>query len=236
MKRHIPNTITCCNLLSGCVAIHFALQMHYDLALYAIIIGAVFDFFDGFAARLLGVSSPIGKELDSLADDVTFGVAPATIVYALLSEVVDGALPGSALAPYLPYVAYIIAAFSALRLAKFNLDERQTTSFIGLPTPANTLFWAALAVGAHQWLVANPACSFWLLLVGIVLSSWLLVSEVPMFALKFKSFGWKGNGLRYVFALVSILLLILFSWTAFSFIIILYVLVSVISNFVESRA
>lgn len=235
MKKHIPNTITCCNLVCGCIAIYLALQPRYDLALYFIIAGAVFDFFDGFAARLLGVSSPIGKELDSLADDVTFGVAPSAIVFSLLREVVPQALPDSPLAFYLPFAAFIIAAFSALRLAKFNLDERQTSSFIGLPTPANTLFWAALAVGTHDWLVATP-WSAWLLLGGIVVSSWLLVAEIPMFALKFKHFGWQGNGLRYVFILVSAILLGLLGWTAFSVIIVLYVLVSVIASALGRRA
>lgn len=140
MKKHIPNTITSCNLICGCIAIYFAMQSAYDFAFYFIIGGAVFDFFDGFAARLLGVSSPIGKELDSLADDVTFGVAPSAVLFSLLRETLPVALPGSALLPYLPFAAFIMAAFSALRLAKFNLDERQSTSFIGLPTPANTLF------------------------------------------------------------------------------------------------
>lgn len=235
MKKHIPNTITSCNLICGCIAIYFAMQSAYDFAFYFIIGGAVFDFFDGFAARLLGVSSPIGKELDSLADDVTFGVAPSAVLFSLLRETLPVALPGSALLPYLPFAAFIMAAFSALRLAKFNLDERQSTSFIGLPTPANTLFWVALAVGAHDWLVATPWSS-WALLAGILLSSWLLVAEIPMFALKFKHFGLKGNELRYGFILLSIVCLALCGWTAFSFIIVLYVLVSIIDNAIKSKA
>lgn len=235
MKKHIPNTITSCNLICGCIAIYFAMQSAYDFAFYFIIGGAVFDFFDGFAARLLGVSSPIGKELDSLADDVTFGVAPSAVLFSLLRETLPVALPGSALLPYLPFAAFIMAAFSALRLAKFNLDERQSTSFIGLPTPANTLFWAALAVGAHDWLVATPWSS-WALLAGILLSSWLLVAEIPMFALKFKHFGLKGNELRYGFILLSIVCLAWCGWTAFSFIIVLYVLVSIIDNAIKSKA
>ena len=139
IKKHIPNTITCCNLVSGCIATSFAFGGNPEMALLWIIIGAVFDFFDGMSARLLHVSSPIGKELDSLADDVTFGVAPATIVFSQLFVM---EYPGflEPLRPWLPYAAFIIAAFSALRLAKFNLDERQTTSFIGVPTPANALF------------------------------------------------------------------------------------------------
>src|SRR3712207_2181018 len=133
--KHIPNTITCCNLISGCIATAYAFFGDVKVALMFIILGAVFDFFDGMVARLLHVSSPIGKELDSLADDITFGVAPSSILFYVLC-VID--YP-SFLEPYrhiLPYFAYLMAAFSALRLAKFNLDERQTTSFIGLPTPA----------------------------------------------------------------------------------------------------
>ncbi len=231
MKRHIPNTITCCNLICGCIAIFFALRPvpDYEMALYFIIGGAVFDFFDGFMARLLGVSSPIGKELDSLADDVTFGVAPSAVVYALLCETLPNALPGSPLLPYLPFAAFVIAAFSALRLAKFNLDARQTSTFFGLPTPANTLFWAALAVGAHEWLLSQT-WSAWLLLGGILLSSWLLVADIPMFALKFKNFGWRDNALRYSFILLSIALLVTLGWTAFSLIIVLYVLISIFTQ------
>ena len=140
MKKHIPNTITCCNLISGCVATVFALFGIPEMALLFIILGAVFDFFDGMTARVLGVSSPIGKELDSLADDVTFGVAPASILFWFLG-IIDYPEFLEGWRNVIPFLAYIIAAFSALRLAKFNLDTRQTTSFIGLPTPANALFW-----------------------------------------------------------------------------------------------
>lgn len=151
IKKHIPNSITCCNLISGCIATTFAFAGDAKMALLWIIIGAVFDFFDGMSARLLHVSSPIGKELDSLADDVTFGVAPATILFSELSVLeYPGVLLG--IKDYIPYVAFLMAAFSALRLAKFNLDERQTTSFIGLPTPANALFWSSLIVSNPSWL------------------------------------------------------------------------------------
>ena len=220
MKKHIPNTITCCNLISGCIATYFAFQANFQLAFAFIIIGAVFDFFDGFAARLLHVSSPVGKELDSLADDITFGFAPAAIVFTMLRTLLSACGDGAAVCPvtpYVPYVAFVIAAFSALRLAKFNLDERQTTSFIGLPTPANALFWAALSV--------SPA-----LVVGALLSSWLLVAEIPMFALKFKHYGVKGNELRYGFVLFSILLLAILGWVGFSAIIVLYILTSIANN------
>ena len=142
MRRHIPNTITCCNLLSGCVAAMFAFEGMYPIAFAFIIAGAVFDFFDGLTARALKVSSPIGKELDSLADVITFGFAPGAMVYSWLDECVDSQLSslGCQLTSILPFTAFLLVAFSALRLAKFNVDERQTSSFIGLPTPANALF------------------------------------------------------------------------------------------------
>lgn len=226
MKRHIPNTITCCNLISGCIATAFAFGGDPQMALLWIIIGAVFDFFDGMSARLLGVSSPIGKELDSLADDITFGLAPSTIIFSELSIM---EYPGmlEPLRPYLPFLAFIMAAFSALRLAKFNLDERQALGFIGLPTPANALFWGSLIAGGAHIIEASP----WMVivvLVGIALSSWLLICEFPMFALKFKQWGWKGNEIKYTFILTCIPLLIVFGITSFAIIIAWYVLLSFI--------
>ena len=198
IKKHIPNTITCCNLISGCIATSYAFGGSPKLALLWIIIGATFDFFDGMSARLLHVSSPIGKELDSLADDVTFGVAPATIVFSQLF-VTNYPQALEPLRPYLPYAAFIIAAFSALRLAKFNLDERQTTSFIGVPTPANALFWGSLIVFDPFWL-SGSVWSVWIVLALILITSYLLVCEMPLFALKFKQWSYKGNEIKYWFA------------------------------------
>ena len=224
ITRNIPNTLTCCNLLSGCVATCHAFCGHQGWALAFIIIGAVFDFFDGMSARLLKVSSPIGKELDSLADDVTFGVAPATMVFTLLFQ-----LPYPEwLTPFrhlLPYTAFIIAAFSALRLAKFNLDERQTSSFIGLPTPANALFWGALIVGGGDRLT-HLNCALAIVLALVVLSCWILVAEIPLFALKFKQWGWHGNEVRYIFILSCIPILILLGVSGIAVIIVWYVLLS----------
>ena len=239
MKKHIPNTLTCCNLISGCIATGLAFCGDYSTALLFIVIGAVFDFFDGFAARLLGVSSPIGKELDSLADDITFGFAPAAIVFTLLRALFPTTACSAGTCPVaglIPYAAFLIAAFSALRLAKFNLDERQSTSFIGLPTPANALFWGALGVHLHH---SDLMQSSWMpaaLLVGIALSCWVLIAEIPMFALKFKHFGWQGNGLRYGFILASALLLVLLQWQGFAAIIVLYVICSVIHNALQRNA
>ncbi len=224
ITRQIPNTITCCNLISGCVATCFAFAANFRLALLMIVVGAVFDFFDGMSARLLGVSSPIGKELDSLADDVTFGVAPATMVYSLLCI-----LPYPAfLEPYrhiVPFVAYIMAAFAALRLAKFNLDERQSTSFIGLPTPANALFWGSLIVGAESMMV-QQRLALPVVLVLVALSCWIMVAEIPMFALKFKQWGWRGNEVRYIFILSCIPILILLGISGLAVIIAWYILLS----------
>lgn len=200
--------ITCCNLISGCIAVTFAYNGDVKWALLWIIIGAVFDFFDGMTARLLHVSSPIGKELDSLADDVTFGVAPATILFTELS-IIEYPNFMEGLRPYLPYVAFIMAAFSALRLAKFNLDTRQSTSFIGLPTPANALFWGSFILACSDFLESGPWQVF-LLIAMMLLSCWLMVSELPMFALKFKHWGWKGNEFKYIFVGLSALILLIF--------------------------
>lgn len=228
IKKHIPNTLTCCNLISGCVATVFALGGQISIAFLFIIIGAVFDFFDGMSARMLGVSSPIGKELDSLADDVTFGVAPATMVFYVLG-VLDYPAFLEPSRPVLPFFAYIMAAFSALRLAKFNLDERQAMGFIGLPTPANALFWGSFLLGAASLLESSPYMIF-VVLALVLLCSYVMVAEIPMFALKFKHWGWHGNELRYTFLLTCIPLLLIFRMSAFAIIIAWYVILSIYSN------
>ena len=206
------------------------------MALLFIILGAVFDFFDGMVARLLHVSSEIGKELDSLADDVTFGVAPSAIIFYEL-QVLDNPLSNFNL-QFIPYLAFIVAAFSAVRLAKFNLDTRQATSFIGLPTPANAPFWGSLIVGFGPVLEQYNWFSL-LIIAGIFLSSWVLVAEIPMFALKFKQWGFKGNEVKYLFIVFSALVLIAtiaigiateqtnLCYSGFSIIIVAYVLTSI---------
>ncbi len=198
------------------------------MALLFIIIGAVFDFFDGMSARLLGVSSPIGKELDSLADDVTFGVAPATIAFFELG-VMDYPSWLEPARGVLPFFAYVMAAFAALRLAKFNLDERQAMGFIGLPTPANALFWGSLVVGMGDVLESSPYMVF-VVLALIVASSVVMVSELPMFALKFKHWGWKGNELKYVFLITCLPLIAVFRLSAFAVIVAWYVILSIYAN------
>ena len=228
ITRNIPNTITCCNLISGCIATLSAFMGEIRMALLWIIIGAIFDFFDGMSARLLHVSSPIGKELDSLADDITFGMAPAAMVFYEMGIMEYPAFLAP-VQPYMPFVAFLIAAFSALRLAKFNLDERQAMGFIGLPTPANALFWGALLVGAGAF-IENTTWMIPVVIVMILLSCWLLVSEIPMFALKFKHWGWKGNEVKYLFLITCVPLLIVFGVTAFAIIIAWYVLLSALVN------
>ena len=239
MKKHIPNTITCLNLISGCIATYWAFQGDYQMALRFIVIGAVFDFFDGMSARLLHVSSPIGKELDSLADCITFGFAPSAIIFSYMAGIHATQRCLSPLEfPFLlmvgqagtAAVAFIMAAFSALRLAKFNLDERQALGFIGLPTPANALFWGSLIVGAGAWIHTSL-----IIMLGVPLSCYLLVSEIPMFALKFKTWGWKGNEVKYIFLLTCIPLLLLLGVSGLAAIIAWYVILSVINSHFFSK-
>ena len=215
IKKHIPNTITCLNLISGCIATYWAFQGDYRMALLFIIIGAVFDFFDGMVARLLHVSSPIGKELDSLADDITFGFAPSAIIFSYLIPLTPH------LSPLTPYLAFILAAFSALRLAKFNLDERQALGFIGLPTPANALFWGSLALGQHAFLTSLRFNALFMLLF-MLLFSWLLVAEVPMLSLKVKTWNWGENRWKYILLLGALPCLLL-GRSAFAAIILWYI-------------
>ena len=228
MRRHIPNAITCCNLLSGCVATMYAFEGMYPFAFAFIVAGAVFDFFDGLTARALKVSSPIGKELDSLADVITFGFAPSAMAYSWLRECADANLD-MLVAFIIPFAAFLMAAFSALRLAKFNVDERQTSSFIGLPTPANALFWGSLVIGSHDIIVAHPY-GWVLVLLLIGLFSWLLVAEIPMFSLKFKNLTWESNRTVYIFLLTSVALLVLLRVNGLSAVIGWYIILSVLTQ------
>lgn len=228
ITRHIPNTVTCCNLICGCIASVMAFQARYDMAIIFIIIGAVFDFFDGMLARLFKVSGPLGKELDSLADDITFGFAPSVIIFSLFKEVHYPEFLQS-MADFIPYTAFLISAFSALRLGKFNIDPRQSTSFIGMPTPANALFWGSLVVGGHDFLVSESFNALYLLAL-VILMSYLLIAEIPMFSLKFKNLTWKDNKVSYIFLLVCIPLLIIFRISGFAAIILWYILLSLITR------
>ena len=187
MIRHIPNFLTCCNLVCGCFGIVYCLEERNVPAAYFVWAAAIFDFFDGFAARMLKVTSPIGKELDSLADMVSFGLLPSLVMYKMMAAATT--------ISWLPYVAFLIAVCSALRLAIFNVDETQSDSFKGLNTPANTLFITSLPLVASQvgtWLYQE-----WVLVLITVTFSLLVVSRIEIFAFKFKDFTWKHNKIRF---------------------------------------
>ncbi len=235
---NIPNIITCCNLICGCIAIYTALFGRMDVACLFIILGAVFDFFDGMTARALGISGPIGKELDSLADVVSFGIAPSALCFVLLQTCCEF----GGFSPLWAFAAFIMAAFSALRLAKFNCDERQSLSFIGLPTPANALFWIGLSQvlpipAVASWMSANPLLAFLLILLLMMALSFTLICELPMFSLKLKKGhnGFAENRTRYIFLALCALLLIGFTLvgnvlSSFAAIIPLYLVMSIIDK------
>ena len=233
MKKHIPNFITLLNLLSGTIAVMLAVQNQLELAALFVFLGIVFDFFDGFAARMLKVSSELGVQLDSLADMVTCGVVPGIVMFQLLNDstgtgwatIMATDMPAS----WLPYVGLLIPMASAYRLAKFNIDERQTDSFIGLPTPANALLILSLPlIVAYQnndlmnTVIYNP----WFLVVLSVVSSYMLNAENPLFSLKIKTLAFQPNAHRYSFLLLSVVLLILLWFAAIPLIIVMYVLMS----------
>lgn len=246
MRRLIPNLITLCNLTCGVIATYYAAHGALANAAFFICLGILFDFFDGLTARALHVASPLGKELDSLADVVTSGVAPAFILFHIFS---CGAFVTP---PYLCLVAYLIPAFSAYRLGKFNLDTRQSHSFLGLPVPCNALIWAAFGVLAEREL---PEASYEFLLynASIISTEWtsaifyslsgmialavlsiltdiLMISEVPMFALKFKNLSWNDNKLRFLFLITCAALLVLFGVFGIILCILLYILLSLLTQ------
>lgn len=230
ITKKIPNTVTCLNLFSGCIAIVMAYEAKYELALGFIVLSAIFDFFDGMLARLLNAPSPIGKELDSLADDISFGVAPAMIVFTFLKEpALQYPTFLESIRDYVPYFAFIIAAFSALRLAKFNIDERQTSSFIGVPTPANALFWGSLIAGSGSFLLSNEINVLWVLLL-ILIFSLLLTAELPMFALKVKNLKWTDNKIQYIFIIGAIPLLVIFKLSGIAAVIAWYIVLSLVTQ------
>lgn len=232
IKKHIPNTLTLCNLLCGCLAIgQILVEKDLPTACIFMAIALVCDFFDGFLARLLKVSSPIGRELDSLADMVTFGVFPAFVLSYIFQN-------HARINSDLRYLPILIALFSALRLAKFNIDTRQSDSFIGLNTPANTILIASVALNLHNNstdfltnLFHNPT----FLIAYTILFSYLLVAELPMFAFKFKNFGWAGNEIRFGFIAFALVMLALFQLVAVPWIILAYIIISITNNFLTKN-
>ena len=224
--KHIPNSITCCNLLSGCISIVLLCNGFVIASGIMIFIAAVFDFFDGFAARLLKAYSPLGAQLDSLCDVVSFGVAPSFIMYYYLNQVVTMEVGGVNVAPF---AAFFLAAFAALRLAKFNIDDRQTTSFIGLPTPAMGIFVASLPFTLrHESLsfMGNLMTNPYFLFAIVVIFSFLMVSEIPFFSLKVKSLKFKENKHLYLVALFAIIKVAIFGLAAIPFVMLFYIIVA----------
>lgn len=216
IQKSIPNFLTCCNLLCGCFGIVACLEGWSTPAAYFVWAAAVFDFFDGFAARCLKVNSPIGKELDSLADVISFGLLPSMVMYKMIGATTS--------IPWLPYMGFMIAIFSALRLAIFNVDETQSDTFKGLNTPSNTLFITSLPLISYRvgpWLFQD----FVLVTITIVFSL-LMVSKLRFFAFKFKNFSWADNQLRFTFVALSVLLIAFFEVGAIPLIILLYILTS----------
>lgn len=219
LKKNIPNAITCANLFSGCIGIVFAFKGDLQTAAYFVVFSGIFDFFDGMVARLLNVKSAIGKDLDSLADMVSFGFLPGVIMFQLL-KLSD--YPSE----YLPYLGFIITVFSALRLAKFNNDARQTEDFIGLNTPMNTLFICSLPYIAIDY--PQVVYSSILLIAITAITSLLLVSEIRIFSLKFSDLSWAKNKIKFIFLILSALLIAFLKFAAIPFVLVLYIALSLL--------
>ena len=218
MKKHIPNAITCANLFSGCIGVVFAFKGQLEIAAYFVLLSGIFDFFDGMVARLLNVKSAIGKELDSLADMVSFGFLPGVVMFQLLKT-------SDYSSEYLPYLGFIITVFSALRLAKFNIDERQTEEFIGLNTPMNTLFIVSLPFIAKDY--PEIIGSSILLIAITAITSFLLVSEIKIFSLKFSNTKWAKNKFKFIFLILSAMLIAFLQFAAVPFILVIYIVLSI---------
>lgn len=229
MYKQIPNIITLANLFSGCIAITMAFSGNFLGVVIWVLIAALFDFLDGFAARLLKVSSKLGIELDSLADVVSFGVAPASAIYILFKNHTFYPNLFSSTEMFIPYLAFLIPAFSAYRLAKFNIDTRQTSSFLGLPTPANGLFWVSYAYAMHSQ-SDDRNLYLYLTIILIVALSILMVSEVPMFSLKIKKIQFKGNEPQVIFLILTAILVVILGIAGLAWSILLYIFLSVITQ------
>ena len=239
IKKHIPNAITLLNLASGLLAVIAIFKGYYDEAFIFVCLGIFFDYWDGFLARKLNVSGELGLQLDSLADMVTSGVVPGLMLFKLFENLqMDSSSPyyltdETWYMGFVPYLGFIVALASAYRLAKFNIDTRQTESFIGLPTPANALLIMSIPMieysGSFEWLIEALYNPF--VLLGVTfLSAYLLNAEIPLFSLKVKDFSLANNKIQIVFLAVSIFLLFLLSFTALPVIILFYVLLSVVNN------
>jgi CDP-diacylglycerol--serine O-phosphatidyltransferase len=226
IKKHLPNAITCANLFSGCVGIVLAFRGELVAAAYAIFLSAIFDFFDGLASRVLKSFSGIGKDLDSLADMVSFGVLPAVIMYQLFlqTQQIDK------VSSWLNFVAFFIPVFSALRLAKFNVDTRQAENFIGLPTPANAILIASFPIilSHHNRVYTPYLLNPYVLTCFVIIMCTLLVLEAPMMSLKFKNRDFNENIYRYLLLLFSAILILFFKFAAVPVVIFIYITLSII--------
>jgi CDP-diacylglycerol--serine O-phosphatidyltransferase len=234
----VANILTLTNAFFGCCAMVMFFSGNYSIAVACTILSLLADFLDGFAARKFGASSDLGKQLDSLADVISFGVVPGVAVFTLLNGNrilnAEELITSFGVFDLIPYVGFLIPVFSVLRLAKFNIDERQSDRFIGLATPANTLFWVSYFL-LNQLHIFKYTASIFLVIPLIILSCYLLIAEIPMFSFKFTQYGWKKNEVRYFFLFVSIILLLLLKAEAGAVIIPLYILVSVVENALTSH-
>jgi CDP-diacylglycerol--serine O-phosphatidyltransferase len=247
MKQHIPNAITLLNVLCGCIATVFAVLNQLEIAALFVLLGILFDFFDGLSARILNVQSDLGIQLDSLADMITSGLVPGIVMFQLLGMSQTGGwnLDFDPQTPesmswsgfkisVLPFFGFLITLASAYRLAKFNIDENQVSSFIGLPTPANALFILSLPLILFYQgndFLNEVLLNKWFLIGLTLLSSFLLNSKIELFALKFKNYSFKDNALRYIFIVVSLALLMTIQFLAVPAIIAFYILSSAVNNF-----
>lgn len=234
LKAQIPNFFTMLNLFCGCVALVFVSNAQYEWAFYFVSLGIFFDFFDGYFARKFGVAGPLGVQLDSLADMVTSGVVPGYVMYVLLRD-----FHAFGIESYVPFLGFAITMGACYRLAKFNIDTRQSDSFIGLPTPANSLFFTSLPVIAdylHQDIDIGIFYNKWILLLMTFLSAYIMNAEIPLFSLKIKNFSVAKYKLQLFFVLLSVLMLVFLKILAVPLIILVYVLLSVFNNIVNKKA
>ena len=236
IKSKIPNTITLLNLLCGCMALIFVFHRNFEIAFALVCLGIFLDFFDGFFARLFKVASPLGLQLDSLADMVTSGVAPGLVMYQLMID--NTALAGTGYMQLFPYLGLIIPLGACFRLANFNIDTRQTDSFIGLPTPANALFIMSLPLVLRytdSMLIVEILTNKWVLLAITLFSAYIMNAEIPLFSLKVKKFNLNDNAIQIVFLILSLALLFFFRFLGIPLLILTYVLMSAISNKMQKK-
>ena len=222
IKKHVPNIITLLNLFCGCIALVSIAKGDFYGGFIFVCLGIFLDFFDGFFARLFRVSSPLGLQLDSLADVVTSGVVPGYVMYSMFAMMTDNV--------YVPFIGFVITLGACFRLANFNIDERQTDSFIGLPTPANALFFLSLPLIPKSMLVIELFTNLWFLIVISLLSAYIMNAEIPLFSLKIKKLNFKDNMLPMVFLFLSVLLLLFFQFSGIPLVILMYILLSIINN------